>query len=209
MMSNSIEKHAYIILYHKNSDQLIRLLKILDDPRNDIYIHADKRSRDFPMDQLRNAVKKSGLFFTERISVHWGSFSIVKATLILLKEATKKGQYAYYHLLSGQDLPIKTQDYIHTYFKENSGKEFINFLPDKCRETFVSRIKQYRFLQGLYAGRKGLIASGIQLIERASVKIQRSMKINRIRGKEKNIFFGSEWFSVTNEFAKYTIQHEK
>lgn len=37
----------------------------------------------------------------------------------------KHGPYAYYHLLSGQDLPIKSQDYIHQFFEEHQGKEFV------------------------------------------------------------------------------------
>ena len=32
-----INRHAYLILYHKSSSQLIQLLQVLDDNRNDIY----------------------------------------------------------------------------------------------------------------------------------------------------------------------------
>lgn len=37
-------KHAYCIIAHNNLEQLQRLLLLLDDPRNDIYIHIDKKS---------------------------------------------------------------------------------------------------------------------------------------------------------------------
>jgi len=30
--------------------------------------------------------------------------------------ALKQGKYEYLHLLSGQDLPLKDQDYIHGFF---------------------------------------------------------------------------------------------
>ena len=37
-------KHAYLIIAHSNLKQLQQLLLLLDDPRNDIYIHIDAKS---------------------------------------------------------------------------------------------------------------------------------------------------------------------
>ena len=37
-------KHAYLIMCHTNFDQLMRLLELLDDERNDIYLHIDKKA---------------------------------------------------------------------------------------------------------------------------------------------------------------------
>ena len=42
-----------------------------------------------------------------------------------LLKAAIKGNYDYYHLISGMDLPIKTQKEIHEFFENNKGKEFI------------------------------------------------------------------------------------
>ena len=57
---------------------------------------------------------KARLFVLEqRLDVRWGDISVVKAELLLLETASMKGPYDYYHLLSGVDLPIKSQDYIH------------------------------------------------------------------------------------------------
>ena len=39
--SSSIARHAYLIMCHQNYQQLCRLLKLLDDERNDIYHHID------------------------------------------------------------------------------------------------------------------------------------------------------------------------
>lgn len=38
-------KHAYLIIAHSNLKQLHKLLLLLDDPRNDIYIHLDLKSK--------------------------------------------------------------------------------------------------------------------------------------------------------------------
>lgn len=37
-------KHAYLIMAHSNLKQLQKLLFLLDDPDNDIYIHLDSKS---------------------------------------------------------------------------------------------------------------------------------------------------------------------
>lgn len=76
---------------------------------------------------MKKNVKNSNLYFVERTSVTWGAYSLVNAELLLLKKATSTGKYLYYHLLSGDDLPLKTQDYIHDFFEKNSGYEFISF----------------------------------------------------------------------------------
>ncbi len=202
-------KHAYLIMYHKNSEQLIKLLGVLDDERNDIYIHADKKTKDFPTEKLQKTVKCAGLFFTKRIKVGWGVFSIVQAIMILLKEASKK-QYAYYHLLSSQDLPIKPQEYIHAFFREFSGLEFIQrgtCLPK--RTDGMERIAFYHFFIDYYNNAGCYLKKAGRYIEKASLRIQKRLGINRIRGREESFFCGSTWFSITQEFAEYCVQQEK
>ena len=45
-------KHAYLIMCHNNFEQLKLLLKLLDDERNDIYVHIDKKAKSFCIDDL-------------------------------------------------------------------------------------------------------------------------------------------------------------
>lgn len=47
----------------------------------------------------------------------------------MLEEAIKNGDYKYLHLISVQDLPIKSQDYIHDYL-ESSDTEFVGIMND-------------------------------------------------------------------------------
>ena len=48
------------------------LLSAIDDDRNDIYIHVDKKIVDVPFEDIRSAVCHSPLTFIERMSVNWG-----------------------------------------------------------------------------------------------------------------------------------------
>ena len=102
-------KHAFLIMAHGSLPLLRVLLSMLDDERNDIFLHIDRKS-----DMLDGAeplvLSKARLFVLEqRVDVRWGNLSQIKAEYVLFEEALKHGPYAYYHLLSGQDLPIKSR----------------------------------------------------------------------------------------------------
>lgn len=43
-MNKESNKHAMLIMAHTNWGQLTKLLKLLDDERNDIYLHIDANS---------------------------------------------------------------------------------------------------------------------------------------------------------------------
>lgn len=46
-------KHAYLIITHSEFEILSRLLQALDDERNDIYIHFDRKLKKCPVCHTR------------------------------------------------------------------------------------------------------------------------------------------------------------
>lgn len=93
-------------------------MQLIDDERNDIYIHADRNAIGLDVSEIKSYVKKSKIYFIKRYKIYWGTNSITKAEIKLLKTAIKMGGYSYYHFLSGADLPIKTQNQIHNFLKK-------------------------------------------------------------------------------------------
>ena len=63
-------KHAYLILVHNKPCQLNELLGILDDDRNDIFIHIDLNSR-MRKEEIRR-LKSSEVYYVDRQIVKWG-----------------------------------------------------------------------------------------------------------------------------------------
>ena len=130
-------KHAYLILAHTEFEVLKLLVSCLDDPRNDIYVHFDKKVAVLPELQTRLA----GLTVLDRrIDVRWGAPSMVEAELVLFEAALAQGPYQYYHLLSGVDLPLKSQDYIHDYFDRHAGEEFIGYTWTEMPDNFKRKV---------------------------------------------------------------------
>lgn len=194
-------KHAYLIIAHNDFELLEKLIKLLDYEDNDIYIHIDKKVKSFDFEYFKKIVKKSNLYFTRRISVYWGTFSQIESEYILLEEAIKK-KYAYYHLLSGVDLPLKSQQEIHSFF-DKSKKEFVCFSDfENNKEDILDRIRRYNFFVAKTRNKdiKGRIYSKLWW---SLNKLQKRLKIER--NINMDIKYGPNWFSITHELATYVV----
>lgn len=195
-----MNRHAYLIMAHHQFAFLKELLLALDDERNDIYLHIDQKAQDFDFAGFSHIVQKSSLYFTKRLNVHWGGYSQTACELLLLKAAVPR-RYAYYHLLSGSDFPLKTQNDIHQFFEEHAGKEFLCFDTPKPLPQIRERISLYHFFR----------ESSCPLAEPADMlltKIQRFLHVNRLKGQSLSLQKGANWFSITHDFAEYVLSRE-
>lgn len=199
-----MHKHAYLIIAHNNFEILEKTLKILDDKKNDFYIHIDKKVKNFNFEKIKNIVKKSKIIFVERTNVKWGHSSQIDCELILLKAAIK-GSYFYYHLLSGTDMPIKSKKEIYDFFEKNIGKEFIHFKNAKYDINLNKKFKIYHFFPYYLRSKYKYILGIIEII---LIKLQEILKINRVKNQNIQFQKGDQWFSITNSFAKYVLSKE-
>lgn len=192
-------RHAYLILAHKNLNQLRKLIELLDDSRNDIFVHVDSKLSEFNPDDFGKIVSKSSLIFLpNRINVNWGGVSIMRAELSLLKAATFNNRYDYYHLLSGMDLPLKTQDEIHNFFDACSFQEFINLW--NFKKSTLSRFRYFTIFPEGEANFRTRIVNHIF----KGLQMAVGFRIN----KNIDFYFGSQWFSITDDLARFVIGKE-
>lgn len=206
-------KHAYLIMAHNDFESLQYLLQAIDDERNDIYLHIDKKTSYVDYDEIRTWVKNAGLFFVPRINVRWGHSSFVKCELILLETATKNGKYKYYHLLSGIDYPLKSQDEIHSAL-EDKNLEYLNYhFEGDEGDEFAYKIRYYHPFMGLTGrgifegpGKKNELMRRITKKHWEVVEKQKLKGVDR-RKKYPEIQFvkGDNWCSVTDDFARYVL----
>lgn len=206
-------KHAFLIMAYDRWKQLALLLQLIDDERNDIYLHINANTKNVPFEQLKSCVKKSKIIFVDRIRVRWGTFDVFQATLNCLECAiNNRGSYDYYHLLSGQDLPIRPMSYIHSFFDEHNGQNFINTYPvDQLPHEWRERVSLHNLCVGNFRGSNIGIKIISKIVNKTVLYIERLMKINRVRKYEKNgliIAGGATWFSITDDFAKYVIEQK-
>lgn len=200
-----MEKQAILIMYHDDYYILEKLLKQIDNECFDIYLHVDKKVKKFDFEYTKNLLKNSNIYFVKRLNVKWSAFSQIECELHLLKEANKKN-YTYYHLLSGNDLLLKNSDIIYDFFQNNKGYEFVAYSNiAKITEEQLSRIKYYHILNCNRRHKNKIIQAISNKIYYRLLTIQRKLKINRLRNNKLEVRKGANWFSITNDLAKYVL----
>lgn len=69
--------------------------------------------------------------------------------------------------------------------------------------SLYSRLSLYHF--GIKGWRKNKFLKGLEYI---SILAQRKLKVNRIAKLNVPVYYGSNWFSITHDCAKYVIEQE-
>ncbi len=201
---------------HNEFHMLKKLIHELDDERNDIYIHIDKKTKYVDEDEILSWVEKAGLYFAPRKKIYWGTISIAEAEIVLLEEAIKR-EYHYYHLLSGVDFPLKSQDFIHDFFEEKDS-EYLSWHRDgEFDDFYLYKVKHYFPLlkyinKGQFngPGKKKALGRWLGKQQWRLDEYQNKIGIDRTK-KYRNIIYykGDNWFSITHKFAKYVVSRKK
>lgn len=194
-------KHAYLIMVHKNPQQVLKLLGVLDDPRDVIVVHCDKKMPEEAVDMIRHwKGTSSELVCMQVYDNAWGSYSLVQTELLLVKEALRRFDCTYLHLLSGEDLPIKSQDYIHGLMDSSGGCEYISYCPlEQWQPTFDIRLRQKHL-------RNRDRSAVTKALDKAYVGIQKLAHVDMM-DKDVTYGYGSEWFSITSGLAADLVEH--
>lgn len=187
-------RHAYLLIAHNDFELLSNLVKTIDDRRNDIYIHIDKKVKTLPIIDTQNS---NVYILKNRIDARWGDYSLVEVELALIEAAYKRGEYDYYHIISGVDLPIKTQDYIHDYCETHRGLEFIGFAD--ASEEEINWRSQHVFLFPRMFKSNNVLIRGLRF---AFTKLQDLIKYKRTVDEIRK---GCQWCSVTGKFVEYIL----
>ncbi len=194
-------KQAILIIAHNHPAQLHKLLRALDSEYFDIFLHIGKDSKLRATDFIPDCTI-SKLHIYKKLRVRWSGYSQVRAEVFLLKQATKADHYGHYHLISGADMPIKTPRQIYDFFNSHKNNEFISFQQKTILPEHLDWIRYYYIFR--QHSRNSRIAFHL---ENLSVKIQEKLHINRLRNDTTTYMKGTNWFSITDAFARYVVEH--
>lgn len=187
-------RQAIALLVHRDISQINSLIAKLERDF-DLYIHVDKKAN---LDLSKIATPN----VWSKYRVHWGSYDIVQATIFLYKKILDSGiPYTHVILLSGDSLPVKSNEYIVDFLAANAGVSFIeNLLAD---EACLDRRRLIWYKENLKAPLKG-----IQSL-RNPFKILRWMqkKLNLKRSTKGFERTGSQWTILALEHVRHLIQH--
>lgn len=193
-------KHAFLILAHNEFSVLEKLLYCLDDERNDIYIHFDKKLDQLPDFQVQRARL---IVLSDRVDVRWGDVSMIQAEYKLFETAAAQQAYAYYHVLSGVDLPLKHQDDVHAFFNKHQGREFIGVSIATTKKEIERKVRRTHLYPRQFRSGKGIAAIWNKTVRALFLRLQFLLNIKR----NADLVFkkGPQWISVTDDFVRYIL----
>jgi len=186
---------ANIIITHKNPGQLERIIKRMEHPDSDFYIHLDKKIDMKGFEYLGQM--DSVYFIKNRFVCNWGGYSTLEAMVGSLKEVLdNETEYGFYNLMSAQDYPIKTNEEIHEFFLSNAKKSFIFYENDptgKWWSEAVYRFKRYHLTDFNFMGKSFL------------EKMLNKILPERIFPIQGELYGGSKasWWSLNTAVATY------
>ena len=161
------------------------------DSRYNIYNHCKEPEK------IKNGPLKNKQI-TNRIETHWGTWTIVQATINLLEEALKNKENYKFVLLSESCIPIRDSNYIYNFLIKNNHSyiyaykanlERFNYLTDSA---YISKDSFTKQSQWMTLNR-----------ELASFTVQKQYELQYYH----NMFSPDEHFFV-NLFLKYNLPFE-
>lgn len=178
-----MKKHALLIQAHQDISYFIKLAKI--QPNVNFYVHIDAKSDYFP--DAETAQLANVFLLKDRITVRWGGFSQIEATLKLFETAFVNEDNAYFHLVSGEDVVLQPFEVIEKQWQQRF--DFQTMMTCEIAPQYA-----YRFIMDSPHADSNWQR---QLTGKIITKLQQG--VAKVKPYHSPIYFGSQWFSVTRE----------
>ena len=192
-------KHAYLIIAHNEFEVLRQLISVLDDERNDIFVHIDKKIKVLPRLECRNSNLH---IIKDRVDVRWGHISQIECEYKLFESSFLPNKYDRFHLISGTHLPLKSQDELYAFFNNISGKELITSIYTDAYEAKF-KLGVYHFFVKNYMAPEKFNRSCSVLLENLSVKMQLALGIHR--DSSPFTHKAANWVSLSSNAMEYVV----
>lgn len=198
-------RHSYLIIAHNEFEILKLLVAALDDERNDIYVHIDKKVKSLP---VLTAVKSNLYVLKKRIDVRWGNYSQIKCEYLLWEAAMSNGPYDFYHLISGTHLPLKDQNIIHSFFNNYQGMSLFSNLDKRERDyQEILKLHRFNFFTKTYASTNKALSIVSQFLWKSFIALQHWLMITINDGIQ--FYWANNWCSLSQDAVSYLIEHKK
>ena len=176
-------KIGFVILAHKNPQQLLRLIQSLFDANFFFFIHIDKRSNPRVFKKIIKNHFPKNIFFIKSIKTYWGSFNQLSVSINGFEMSYEMGM-DFTFLISGQDYTIKSKAQIKEFIIQNLKYNFLSIYsipaPHWEDEMEIKRIKKFYFhINGKLFEypldyKAGFLRKGVDLILKLFLRKERS-----------------------------------
>lgn len=182
---------AYFLLIHRYPEQFKRLFKAIYLPGNQYVVHVDKSAGTKLAKNILSFLEPyQGVEILEPQDALWGGYSLVDAELRGMERLLEMdSRWTHYINLSGQDFPLKSQDYIRQFFAANPGKQFIRALDQRKQRPDTMNRVSHLFVEA--DGKMNVTG------------------LPRPYLSGDTPYIGTQWKAVTRSFCEYVCHHPR
>lgn len=215
-------KHAALIIAHKNVEQVIRLIRSISSEDLHVFVHLDKKMSISKNDFQRIKDCSQNVFISrERVSGALDTWSLVDIALILINlakntEKERKIQYGYYLLLSGQDYPIKSKEYIIDKLNEIYPKPLIDCTPYSKGNWVYSKfnVVQFKSVEHYINSKlgKGILRKFFKLPFFIASKVlskSKAIQYKYFSSYDYDLYGGSAWWVLPDKVISFILKELK
>jgi len=197
-------KQAILITAYKDFEQLELLIDQFDNDFN-FYIHIDKKSKiQIKQIELLKQIENVKCVIQD-FKINWGGLNHLKAYLKLSEIALKDAENEVFHLITGQDYPLKSKVEFKKFFQDNKHLNFIEF--DKMpthnwKDGGMYRLELFNFHD--YINAKNYF--GNRMHPRI-FRLQKWLHIKRPLNFDLQCYGGSTYWTLSRIVLQYVIDY--
>lgn len=187
---------GFLIGAYKDEKGLLDLIRSLSS-KGKVYVHINALSA-LNIEKLKTLCS-SNVVFIKKVKVTWGGFSHLEAILYLLSLMIRDKNIEYIHIISGQDLKIKSWDYFKKKF-DGSNNIYMSCINLKEASSNIQKRYMYKhFFTDIDSRKKWYI-----FLDYCICAFQ---KRRRNIGDFYDIYKGMIWVSAPTNAYEYAINY--
>lgn len=193
------------IVCHKVTAPLVHTVEYLSSYNdNTVILHVDAKSN---VNEFVFLSKTNVIILENRVDIQWGRFSQIAATLKLM-EFSLKFNYSYFFLISGDDIPVMSNDTIDAFLNDHMGKEFIHY--QDSRNSYVDPEERVKYLypEAFYNRTSSF---RISLTRKFHKIFKNILFINKSFTSNQHLFpklfKGTNWFTLTKDAVQFIVEY--
>lgn len=195
-------RHAFIILAHGELGVFARLLDYLDNASCDLYMNIDRKAQLGAFSALLQ--KHPNIRYVGHDKVNWGGFSILRTELKMLAFAIGENRADYFHILSGQDYPVRPIQEFLRFFEQQEPKSYFSCLPASYED--IDR-RLFYFLP--YDHFQVRSVRGQKVSRWIRVFLKKHQIKRNTRFFPEVIHLGSQWCSLTKDACAFLLDYTR
>jgi hypothetical protein len=194
---------AFILLCHKDPDEIIRQALSLTAVGDYIAIHFDARANADAFRTIQTALADNPnvTFAKKRIKCGWGEWSLVQATLHAVEAAIEAFPRAtHFYMLSGDCQAIKSAEYVHDYL-DRTDSDFIESFDFFASDWIKTGMKEERLIYRHYFNERNR-----KWVFYKSMELQKRLRLTRSIPDDLEIMIGSQWWCLRRRTVEAILE---